>query len=193
MKWIVAFAVLLVALLAIVWNMGPNKASKLASSPAKPTQEAPTALAEQAPATSFKSKPKTIAKAVEIDSDSKLLDPTSEAFSHELDVGIPDGFRAKLADCERKDMDPDAKISISYQLHIEAGIVSASQVRVQKSDLDNPDLEQCMVVAIQNARWEAANLPNFSEEQDLFIRMRSLDKYLDENAQKASKDANREQ
>tara|TARA_R110002096_G_scaffold171490_4_gene344481 strand:- start:105537 stop:106115 length:579 start_codon:yes stop_codon:yes gene_type:complete len=116
-----------------------------------------------------------------------VLDPQGEEFSARLDVGIPDRFRASLASCNRKDFDPDAKISLTYTLNIADGQVSASNVQVDKSDLGDPELERCMVQAVQEARWEARDLPDFSEEQDLFIRIRSLDKYLSKDEQESNK------
>ncbi len=118
----------------------------------------------------------------------EVLDPQSEEFSHRLDVGIPDRFRASLARCDRRDFDPDAKLTLSYTLHIEGGEVSASNVQIEKSDLDDSELETCMVRAVQDARWQAKDLPDTKEEQDLFIRIRSLDKYLSADEQEANKD-----
>ncbi len=119
------------------------------------------------------------------------FDPQSEEFSREVDVGIPDGFRARLARCERKGVDPDAQITSNYRLHIESGVISASQVSVGKSDLGNSELEQCMVGAVQQARWEAADMPDFMEDQELFIRIRSLNKYLERGEQENAKSADR--
>ena len=119
--------------------------------------------------------------------DETKYDPQSEEFSHQVDVRIPDGFRASLARCDRKGMDPDAKITIRYRLHIEDGVVSASGVGVEKSNLGDTALEQCMVNSIQQARWLAEDMPDFAEDQHLFIRIRSLNKYLSKEEQEAAK------
>jgi hypothetical protein len=117
------------------------------------------------------------------------FDPQSTEFSHEVDVSIPNNFKAKLARCDRKGMDPDAQITIGYSLHIEDGVVSASKVKVVKSDLDDAALEQCMVTAVDQARWVASDMPDFMEEDmDLIIRMRSLNKYLSTEEQEEAKD-----
>ena len=73
-------------------------------------------------------------------------------------------------------------------LHIEEDVISASKVKIENSTLGNGELEQCMLVAVQDTRWIAEDMPNFKEEQDLFVRMRSLDKYLSAEEQKEAKE-----
>lgn len=184
-KWVAAFGGLLVVLGILLYRIADEgetihveipeeSASKVAELPAPKTVK----IIERAPKVApEKESPETT-----------KFDPTSDEFSRELDVGIPDGFKSKMATCKRDGVDPNAKITISYKLHIEDDVVSASKVTVKDSNLGNTTLEQCIVSAVQDARWVAADMPDFSEEQDIFVRMRSLDKYLETNEQVEAKE-----
>lgn len=191
-KWVAAFIGLIVVLGIMMYRLGedgdeiqvvvpPQSASPKVSTELPPTKTIKPSKRAPKAATSTK-EPPAVTK----------LDPTSDEFSDELDVGIPDGFKAKMAACERDGAYPNAKITISYKLHIENDVVSASKVSIKESNLNNPSLEQCMVAAVQDARWVAADMPDFSEEQDLFVRMRSLDKYLDAKEQVEAKEQRKE-
>jgi hypothetical protein len=67
-------------------------------------------------------------------------------------------------------------LKIKYRLRIVNGVVHASDVRPYKSELDKK-LEECMLNAVRQASWEAKDMPDFEEEQELFIRLRALKKY----------------
>lgn len=184
-KWIIALGALIAALGAMVWQLSGKSEA--------PEVEVPTfdaGLPAETPKIIAKRRTKEPSTAP-IDASAAptegILDPKSEEFSSQLDVGIPDKFRASLARCNRKNFDPDAKISLSYRLHIKSGVVSASNVQVESSDLGDPELEKCMVQAVEYARWEAPDLPDYTEDQDMFIRIRSLDKYLSKDEQEANK------
>lgn len=190
-KWIALLVALVGALGGLLWKLSaPSDEPEVNV----PTFDAAAATAQE----SIVAKRRTSAAGPQSDAAPAVLaegvlDPQGEEFSARLDVGIPDRFRASLANCNRKDFDPDAKISLTYTLTIADGQVSASNVQVDKSDLGDRELETCMVQAVQSARWEAKDLPDFSEEQDLFIRIRSLDKYLSKDQQESNKaEANRE-
>ncbi len=186
-KWIVVLIALVGALGGLLWKLSSSSETPEVVIPtfdAAPKVTAPTVVAKR------RSPPQQFDAAPSVTTREGVLDATSEEFSARIDVGIPDRFRASLASCNREDFDPDAKISLTYTLHIENGEVFASNVQVDKSDLGDRELERCMVQAVQEARWEAKDLPDFREEQDLFIRIRSLDKYLSKDEQEANK-ANR--
>lgn len=189
-KWLVVIVALLGALGGVLWKLSAGSEPPEVNVPtfdAGPSTTAPPVIAKRR-----KPGQPSDAAPIAVVADG-VLDPQSEEFSAQIDVGIPDRFRASLARCDRKGFDPDAKISLTYMLHIANGEVSASNVQIDKSDLGDRELETCMVQAVQEARWEAKDLPDFSEEQDLFIRIRSLDKYLSRDEQEANKgEANRE-
>jgi hypothetical protein len=187
-KWVIAIAGLVVVMGVLVWQLssgGPKKIV-IVSFDASPSVVPAASDARPVQARVVRRD----AKHVE-DASVAQYDPQSEEFSREVDVSIPNNFKAKLARCERKGVDPDAQITLNYRLHIEDGVVSASNVTVAKSDLGNATLEQCMVNAVDQARWQAADMPDFVEDQDIIIRIRSLNKYLSEDEQAAAKEADR--
>ncbi len=186
-RWILALLVVFAGLGLVMYQLfkgGSSPAPQVAVRDAAPVQ--PTVPADAAPY-----KPRAVEFDARTAAESAQLDPESEEFSAQLDVRIPDRFRAGLARCDRKGFDPDAKISFSYTLTIKSGVVSASNVHIENSDLGDKTLENCMTGSIEATRWTDPELPDFSEDQDLFLRIRSLDKYLDEKEQKAAKDSER--
>jgi hypothetical protein len=188
-KWVIAMVGLVAVMGVLLWQLSSDGPKKIEIQHFDAGPSVAIAASDAHPV-----KPRVVSdgsKAEEEDAAVVKYDPQSEEFSHEVDVGIPDGFRAKLARCERPGVDPDSKITINYRLHIDEGVVSASRVTVGKSNLGNSGLEQCMVKAVEQGRWVAADMPDFMEDQQLFIRIRSLNKYLDKDEQEAAKEADR--
>ncbi len=188
-KWVMALVGLVGVMGFLLWQLQEGGPEKIVVS----TYDAgPTVALAASDAGSVK--PRVLRRDAKDAKDAAVVkyDPQSEEFSREVDVSIPNGFRAKLARCERKGIDPDAQITINYTLHIAGGVVSASNVKVAKSDLGDATLEQCMVTAVNQARWVAADMPDFMEDDtDLIIRMRSLNKYLRAEEQEEAKNQDR--
>lgn len=188
-RWIIAVLVVFAGLGLVLYQLfarsGPEPVKVVIWDAAPAPKLTPADAAPYRPRT-----PGTDAQTVASETEGQL-DPQSEEFSREIDVGIPDRFRASLARCNRKGFDPDAKISISYTLTIKEGVVSASNVQIEESDLGDASLENCMVTSIQGVRFTAPELPDFSEDQDLFLRIRSLNKYLDQDEQRSAKEGDK--
>jgi hypothetical protein len=185
-KWVIALVALVGVMGILIWQLDSDGPPKIEV----PTYDGGPTVAPVA-SDARPLKPRVLRGDAKKGEDAAVAkyDPQSVEFSREVDVSIPNNFRAKLARCERKGVDPDAQITISYTLHIDQGVVSASNVRVAKSDLGDATLEQCMVTAVDQARWVASDMPDFMEEDtDLIIRMRSLNKYLSEDEQEEAKD-----
>lgn len=184
-RWIFALVVVIGGLSLVLYQLFVGRDP--VTIPVPLWDAAPVQTVGPSDAAPYKPRPRGIdARTV---AESAQLDDQSEEFSRAVDVTIPDRFRASLAGCNRKGFDPDAKISFSYTLTIREGVVSASNVKIEKSDLGDSALENCMLGAIQGARWTDPELPDFSEDQDLFLRIRSLNKYLDEDEQRRAKAA----
>lgn len=94
-----------------------------------------------------------------------------------MDVVVPENFREALAPCYKGGLDGNLKLTITYQLHIVSGKIYATDVKVAKSEINDQALEQCMVTAVQQLSWTADDVPDWSEEQELFVRLRTLKKY----------------
>ncbi len=187
-KLVVAFIGLLASLGGVLYLLGGDEPEIHVEIPEQ--ERTPSAKVAPSPKVTTKKVESKVGKALvpTQTTTTTKLETTSDEFSDRIDVGIPDHFRAQMAACERDGVDPNAKITISYMLHIEDDVISASTVTIENSTLGNSELEQCMLVAVQDTRWIAEDMPNFSEEQDVFVRMRSLDKYLGADEQKDAKE-----
>lgn len=106
-----------------------------------------------------------------------MLVPGTPEFGHRMDVVVTDNFREALAPCYKGGLDGNLKLTLTYQLHIVSGKHYATNVKVAKSELNNRELEDCMVAAVQEMSWAADDVPDWTEEQELFVRLRSLKKY----------------
>lgn len=100
-----------------------------------------------------------------------------------MDVVVPENFREALAPCYQGGLDGNLKLTLTYQLHIVSGKIYATNVKVAKSELNDRELELCMVTAVQQLSWTAEDVPDWSEEQELFVRLRTLKKYESRRSQ----------
>ncbi len=187
-KLVVAFIGLIASLGGVLYLLGGDEPEIHVEIPEQ--EQAPSAKVSPSPKATPKKLISEVGKAVVSTKTTTTtkLETTSDEFSDRIDVGIPDHFRAQMAACERDGIDPNAKITIRFMLHIEDDVISASTVTIENSTLGNSELEQCMLIAVQDTRWIAEDMPNFNEEQDIFVRMRSLDKYLSAEEQKDAKE-----
>ncbi|MEM9489099.1 MAG: hypothetical protein AAGC55_08140 [Myxococcota bacterium] len=110
----------------------------------------------------------------------EMLEPGTDEYNRHIDVYFPGRFRAQAALCYDSDQRSRKEMQLSYDLIIVGGQVSVSNVRVVESDLSK-GLEACMVEAVQKTTFRADNMPDFNEEQDLFIQLHSLKKYQPDN------------
>lgn len=105
------------------------------------------------------------------------LTPSSATFAERIDVLAANRFRSAAAPCFGRDAEPNAEMILRYTLSVHNGQVSAAHARVHKTELDDAKLKGCVVSAVQRESWQDDELPDWSEEQELFIRVRSLAKY----------------
>lgn len=182
-KWFVAIGVLVVALGILLWQLaappetpkptGTNASGKsLATSSASTGSHTKTGINQP---TAIRAKPSETLPEQE-ESEPELLVPGTDAFGDRLDVVIPNKFRDFASDCYEGGLHDDLKLKLIFQLNIKNKEVFATDIKVLKSELPK-ELEQCMIAAVRDSRWRADDLPDWSEEHELFIRLRSLKKY----------------
>ncbi len=182
-KWFVAIGVLVVALGILLWQLaappetpelaGTNTSAKsLATSGASAGND--TKVSSKQP-TAIRVQPSEALPEDE-EPEPELLVPGSEPFNDRLDVVIPNKFRDFASDCYEGGLHDDLKLKLIFQLNIKDKEVFATDIKILKSELPK-ELEQCMITAVRDARWQAEDLPDWSEEHELFIRLRSLKKY----------------
>lgn len=179
-KWLVAIGALVVALGVLLWQLAapprPVVAHTLDASPT-PQSDAQAIAIQRTPNNPVV---RNDVEPSETEPKPELLVPGGDKFNHRLDVAIPDQFRAAAAHCydpNELKLDPNLTLKISLQLRVVQGEVSATDVSIAKSELNNQELEQCFVSAVKQGRWYHEDLPDWNEEQELFIRLRALKKY----------------
>lgn len=108
------------------------------------------------------------------------LGANPEALQDRVDVIVPAKIRALAADCYDGGLDPDLTIKVNYRLRVLRGKLFTQNVHIEKSELgDHPELERCIVAAVETAEWRDDEMPDFDEDEELFIRLRTLSKYKD--------------
>jgi hypothetical protein len=196
LKWCVAFAfvVLLVALL--LWQLGDATPGAPASSQVDDRarrQHASSARDGGDPTRSGQEHDGAPAReldggrAVASRVDLRPQERDGEALSRRLDVDVPARLRASAARCYDGSLDPDLVIRIGLRLRVVGGEVSTADVALADSEIGDDVLERCMVAAVAAARWRDAELPDLDEAQELFIRLRTLGKYVPGARQNGSK------
>lgn len=178
-KWLVAIGALVVALGVLLWQLSTSPEPRPVQAQ---TQNAPkeSSSGNQTNNQSSGAAPRENAETAEPDSEEsevEMLVPGTEEFNHRLDVVVGENFREALAPCYKGGLDGNLKLTIAYQLHVVSGKVYATDVKVAKSELNDRALEECMVKAVQELSWTAEDMPDWSEEQDVFVRLRTLKKY----------------
>ena len=106
----------------------------------------------------------------------EILDEDSKEFQYRVEVDIPDKLRAAGASACDLDLTSDNKVHFSYRLQVVSGQVSVADVKLTKSEV-NDVTEQCLRNAIETATWKVDDMADFEEENDLFIRLRTMRKY----------------
>lgn len=185
-KWFAAIGALIAALGILLWQLAaPAKTKNLAVKPAFDASlampVAPTADNKDNKRPALRSQPSEApSKPEEAESEPKLLVPGTEEFSERLDYGIPYKFRDVVSDCypDEKEggLNPDLKLKLGYQLRVVNGEVFATDIKVMTSELPK-ELEDCMVSAVKESRWQYDDMPDWSEDHELLIRLRGLRKF----------------
>ncbi len=182
-KWIGAGVVLLVLVGALLWPSSPES-HRPKTTQARATQgDGDTAGATNDVVRpiirSASSPPNTPSPANEQPDAAAMIDPKSEEFLQAIEEVAPARFRGEMAKCDYRKLDPNAKVRIHYRLRIINGQVLATDVRVGESEIEDADVQQCFVRAMQNTQWQSSDLPDYDQEEELLVRVRMLDKFRD--------------
>lgn len=180
-KWFVAIGVIVIALGILLWQLAapPKTSAPGTNAPARSLASGASAGSDTKTntkqPTAIRAQPSETLPEPE-ESEPELLVPGSEPFNDRLDIVIPNKFRDFASDCYEGGLHDDLKLKLIFQLNIKDKEVFATDIKILKSELPK-ELEQCMITAVRDARWSAEDLPDWSEEHELFIRLRSLKKY----------------
>ena len=190
-KWLVAGAALLIAVIYLLFAIGD-------SSPTPPStgDQTPTSVASDSnPLPGRRSAPVGLPQSPDYEAvDTPDEDPADKTerdplygttLDTRLDVEYPARYYANIATrCDPTGFDPDATVHLQYQLRILRGEVLATNVRVIESTVGDAAFEQCLVAAIEQARWRDDDMPDLDEEHDFYYRVKAQKKHLPEDEQK---------
>lgn len=188
-KWIIAVGVVLALLGVLLWQvMNPSKAARPSKRPGDAGVVASRSDADVRP----RNRPADAAVEDVDDSTGEgpvLLSENSPQFIDQVDTIIPNQFRAKASKCYTGPLD-DRKLKLAYRLRIINGRVSATNIRVKNSTIADPALERCLIAAVREASFTRETMPDFEEDEELFIRLRTLKKYKPVEEQIRQKERN---
>jgi hypothetical protein len=106
------------------------------------------------------------------------LDPDSKEFFHHVDDVLPSHlYQEAVRNCYRPGLDRNARISINYTLRAKNGQLEVTDLKVLDSKID-PSLAQCIVTAVKSARWKDERMPDWEDEDDLYIQVGGMKKFL---------------
>lgn len=187
-KWVAAIAALVAAVVYLLFQLGdtsptPTKEASSASPSFESTKAAgplPSVRSddhsdneEQDPET-----PPADEQADEQAKEEPASGLSDEEFNDRLDRQYPARYYASIAArCNTEGFDPDAGAHVKFRLQVLRGEVLATNVRIADSSLDDANFEQCLVAAIEQARWRDDDMPDLDEEHELFYRVRAQKKY----------------
>ena len=177
-KLLAIAGVALVALLVLLWYQirSPAEAATAAPKPLTPAQQ----IAAVTPA------PSTLAKSVAAAAEaSDKIDPASDEFFNKFDDLQPHKLLHEAAKCYTGGLHRtgrDAKLKLEFTNHIENGDVTVRGVKVVEDTIHDPELTNCFIREVTQAKWHEDRLPNYDAPDMLLIRPeRGMKKYWKEN------------
>ena len=176
LKWLVPVVVLAGLVIALLWpQRSPPSPGSGAAEQQIPAQPEPAPSPRPSPATT--AAPRTTSQDAATAPVPTKLDPLGPAFTNRVDTEIPARFRVQIAKCDYQDLNPNLKIKIKYRIHAVSGEVWATNVKVSESQLNDAELEKCMVEALEQTRWRDEAMPDFEEDTELLVRLLMLRKF----------------
>lgn len=192
-KWIGVVFLLLVASLLLLDQLISSPSSPsltqaisagqaLASTTTLPLP--PSASPARAPAAKVQPPPRPAAATGAPSGVVEKLDPNSRAFFRKIDDDIPDRFYTLAAlRCYRpgaQHENDDEGITLNISVKIVAGEVMADKVTVIDNDLPDPAMSSCIEEAVKEGHWRDDSLPDWTEDEEVFIRPGGMRKHLPE-------------
>ncbi|MEZ4358875.1 MAG: hypothetical protein R3B48_01755 [Kofleriaceae bacterium] len=111
----------------------------------------------------------------------KKLDPKGQEFFLTFDEMIAPRLTKEAADCYKGGLHRDLKIKFGFVSHIRDGRVTIRDVKILEDNLGDAALSRCMLEKVSNfASWKDDAFPDWEQEDEVLIRIRSLKKYQQE-------------
>lgn len=112
------------------------------------------------------------------------LDPQSDAFFFRFDEVVPAKLTRAAAACydNAPRVHRNKKMKLSFRTNIKDGKVTISDLKVVESTLGNRALEDCFFRTVAAQTWFDAELPDWTQEDELVLRPeRGMKKYWKSN------------
>jgi hypothetical protein len=170
-KWITA-GLVAVALGLLAWQMRPRAQEHGAT---------PDAAMAGAPLVGDSTRAKKLlgaAAKIQEEAQPKKLRENGEEYIERIDEVYPRRLYGFAAQCYEGGIERDYKMKFAYKLRGENGVVRVTEVKLLESNFEDEKIEHCMRDAIANATWRDDEIPDFTDEDELLIRVRGIKKYL---------------
>jgi hypothetical protein len=109
------------------------------------------------------------------------LDPKSAEFIELIDDIIPRRLYGTVTDrCYNGNAPDHEKIKIGIRARSVSGMFMVTEAHVMKSNISDKQMEECILTAVKGASWPAEEMPDWEDEDELFIRLGSMTKYIED-------------
>ncbi|HEX3759515.1 MAG TPA: hypothetical protein VHW23_12450 [Kofleriaceae bacterium] len=181
-KWLVVGAVILAALVVLLWlQMRPSDPVPVAKPAAQPAPAATPAVAAAAvPKPEAEPEP-----APEAEPPPGKLDPRSDEFFYKFDEVVPQRLSRNAAKCyegRHGSLHRNQKLSLRFKTRIRNGEVTVHDVTIKESTLNDSALEACFIQEVERSTWKDGELPDWDQDDEVVLRPeRGMKKFWKDN------------
>jgi hypothetical protein len=181
MKWLAAFALVVAALLVLLFlQMNEDvkvevtaKKEPVTVEPVKQLADSRTGLAN------------AVAQVQDVTGKPEKIDINSDAFFIRFDELVPHLTSKNAAKCYTGGLNRvhrNQKVKLAFKDTIKNGVVTISDVRVVETTINDQTLVDCFVREVAATTWTDEGLPDWSQDDELVIRPeRGMKKFTKEN------------
>lgn len=108
----------------------------------------------------------------------RKLDPRGERFRKRVDDQIPIRLYSEASHCYKGGGGVDERLDLSYHIRVRAGAVSITGITTSETTLKDSSIERCVRDRLLAMSWRDEELPDFEEDDDLFMRIGGWRAYL---------------
>ena len=201
-KWLAALGAILLIVLILLWRQLDSSSATAAPTAERPKPGVPTAVAGTDPKPAAKPEQAAVPAAPDqpvVDKDKEKWDPQSDEFFHKHDeIVIPQLMRQavkcweNLPVAKRAEFHRNQSMTAKFKQKIRNGVVTISDVEVERSSISDPALEACFLQQIRGATWTNAKLPDWDQDDQIKLGPRTLKKYTRENIEADGPEAPRQ-
>ena len=124
------------------------------------------------------------------------MDPQSDEFFYKHDeIVVPTMMRQavkcweNLTPAKRSEFNRTQSMVAKFKQHIRNGVVTITDLQVERSSISDPALEACFVQQLRSTTWTNPRLPDWDQEDQIKLGPRTLKKYTRENIEAVGPEA----